>query len=284
MASITTVDASNPQEDEPARRVEVACRDLAVGTNLWPFTWEEIELEPKATKICLSRTFRTMEYEILHTGGFLRLATERGRVYWVSQNASEHRSPDWKLHFSVVLEDIPTAWNILTRLFVEQGCDFGMKAVAQEAWATWPEKQRGRELTVYIFQHSKTDYPNGGPMLEFLPEGSAHNYWLGPEFERDSDYWWGFVRQVESAFKAAHIRTRGCAHGDLWLGLDYSSLRNEAFVLENELFVYPPNKFGWNGARHAWPMKLPAKLRWRAAVSQLLADVKTCERRSSHRD
>ncbi len=107
-----------------------------------------------------------LRYEILHTGGFVRLCTDRGRVYWMlgsithavcvhawgrhavfgrgaqrhrrslgcvaaerceghelrccasfldirlAQNEHDHRLPDWKLHFSVELEDIPRrmAW------------------------------------------------------------------------------------------------------------------------------------------------------------------------------
>merc|ERR1712224_1178171 len=114
-----------------------------------PFQWSVIEQEPKVLRTCLSRAHRTMQYETLHTGGFLRLATERGRVYWLSQNSFEHRVPDWKLHFSIVPRDIPRAWDILSKLFMDLACDFGMKVVSGDALCSWPDSQRGRELTVY---------------------------------------------------------------------------------------------------------------------------------------
>jgi hypothetical protein len=103
-----------------------------------------------------------MEYAVLHTGGFLRICTSRGRVYWLAQNEHEHTTPDWKLHFSVALDDIPRAWDIVACAFVQQHCEIGMKAVlldsgvGDEASAgrqqDWQQTQRGRELTVYIYQ------------------------------------------------------------------------------------------------------------------------------------
>ncbi|CAJ1344225.1 unnamed protein product, partial [Effrenium voratum] len=202
--------------------VELACRGQPN-----PFRWTEIEHEPKVLRNCISRGFRSTEYEILHTGGFVRLCTDRGRVYWLAQNEHEHRLPDWKLHFSVAVEDIPRAWDILTELFLGEGCDFGMKAVAQEAFDSWPAKQRGRELTVYIFQNHAA-YAGGGPMMGYCP-GSEHNFWLGPEFEREAGFWASFVDQAEHLLAAGGIRSRGVAHGDLKLG-HYASLRNESFM------------------------------------------------------
>lgn len=123
-----------------------AC-EVAVRSQPNPFSWAEIEHEPKVQRCCIGRSFRSTEYEILHTGGFVRLCTERGRVYWLAQNENDHRLPDWKIHFSVHLADIPRAWNILTDLFLKEACDFGMKAVAGEAFDSWPPEQRGREIT-----------------------------------------------------------------------------------------------------------------------------------------
>jgi hypothetical protein len=48
----------------------------------------------------MSRWMQTRTYHVLHTGGFLRLATERGRVYWVAQNMTSHSTPDWVSHLS----------------------------------------------------------------------------------------------------------------------------------------------------------------------------------------
>lgn len=252
------------------------CRLLAATADPHPFRWAAIEEEPKVMRRCLTRAHRTMEYEILHTGGFVRLCTERGRVYWLAQNEHEHRLPDWKLHFSVLPRDVPRAWDVLSRLFVAEACDFGMKAVAAEALATWPAKQRGRELTVYIFQHCAA-YADGGPMMECCDPRSEHRFWLGPEFERSGAFWRAFVLKAESMLEEAGVESHGgAATGDLPLGR-YASLRNEAFVpgFEDALdglrgppaFVYPPNEAGWNAAQHAPPMPIPVLGRcWAAAV------------------
>jgi hypothetical protein len=206
-----------------------------------------------------------MEYEILHTGGFVRLCTERGRVYWLAQNSCEHTSPDWKIHFSILPRDVPRAWDIITEIFMSNGCDFGMKAVASDALLSWPESQRGRELTVYIFQHCHA-YADGGPMMDLCSPGTEHRFWLGPEFQRGSDFWCDFVRQAEHALRMAGIDSHGgAADGDLPLG-KYASLRNEAFVAARvemhgsaalPIFIYPPNMSGWNAARHTVPLRIP---------------------------
>lgn len=217
-----------------------------------------------------------MEYEILHTGGFLRLCTERGRVYWLAQNTIDHRPPDWKLHFSILPRDVPRAWDVLSALFVARACDFGMKAVAAEALPSWPQRQRGRELTVYIFQHCAV-YNGGGPMMDCCPPGSEHRFWLGPEFQRDPAFWSAFVEEAEHLLHAAGIeRHRGFAEGDVPLGW-YASLRNEAFIpgyeeIENgkrgvATFIYPPNEAGWNAAGHLLPLHVPLHRRLQASAS-----------------
>jgi hypothetical protein len=45
---------------------------------------------PKADHITDIRLHKTMSYYVLHTGGFVRLVTERGRVYWAAQNETSH--------------------------------------------------------------------------------------------------------------------------------------------------------------------------------------------------
>ncbi|CAE7209268.1 unnamed protein product [Symbiodinium sp. CCMP2592] len=182
------------------------CTEVAVRASPNPFSWEVLEDEPKVQRTCIGRSFRSTEYEILHTGGFVRLCTERGRVYWLAQNEHDHRLPDWKLHFSVHIGDVPRAWNVLSELFLSQACDFGMKAVAGEALDSWPDEQRGRELTVYIFQDHPA-YKGGGPMMGYCP-GFEHNFWLGPEFERDSAFWLNFVVLAESQLKAVAFSYR----------------------------------------------------------------------------
>mmetsp|Transcript_38004 Transcript_38004/g.98357 ORF Transcript_38004/g.98357 Transcript_38004/m.98357 type:complete len:282 (-) Transcript_38004:125-970(-) len=271
------------------------CLELAPQAHPHPFEWEAIERDPKIPRTCLTRLHKTMEYEILHTGGFVRLCTERGRVYWLAQNEHDHRLPDWKVHISVQPEDVSKAWNVLTRLFVEEGCDFGMKAVAGEALASWPRAQRGREITIYIFQHDPA-YINGGPMVDLCPPGAEHRFWLGPEFERDAGFWSRLIGEGEQRLQAAGVRNHGgFAHGDLPLSGRYASVRNEAFVLmqdagerrEGMSYIYPPNHAGWNAAGHPCPLTLPWRARWRAAASRMLRRPgvvrQPCCRRLAHR-
>lgn len=275
------------QRTHQRRRVR-RCKALAVTAEPHPFTWAVIEREPKVTRRCLTRLHRTMEYEILHTGGFVRLCTERGRVYWLAQNSSEHTTPDWKLHFSILPRDVPRAWDILTHLFMSHGCDFGMKAVAGEALSSWPQCQRGRELTVYIFQHSHA-YADGGPMMEVCSAGTEHRFWLGPEFQHRPEFWQEFVIQAEHSLAVAGIDNHGgIADGDLALG-KYASLRNEAFVITGEerhgstalpIFSYPPNDYGWNAAGHELPMRIPLHRRGlRVARRGFLFLYSLCQRR-----
>jgi hypothetical protein len=66
------------------------------------------------------------------SNGFARIFTLKGRVYWITQAMLNHRSPDWKIHFSVHNDDVPLAFNLLSRLFFESKCLFGMKAIYPE--------------------------------------------------------------------------------------------------------------------------------------------------------
>mmetsp|Transcript_24460 Transcript_24460/g.56328 ORF Transcript_24460/g.56328 Transcript_24460/m.56328 type:complete len:269 (-) Transcript_24460:144-950(-) len=262
------------------------CAELAHLADPYPFRWEDITNEPKVVRCCLHRLHRTMEYEILHTGGFIRLCTERGRIYWMAQNEQDHRPPDWKLHFSIQPDHVPQAWDLLSKLFVDWGCDFGMKAVSEDHLSTWPRKQWGREITVYIFVHDGS-YPDGGPMMDLCDPGSEHRFWLGPEFERGSTFWWSFVHAAEALLASASIENNGgIATGDLALGGRYASLRNEAFVLGRDeevgdglKFIYPPNAEGWNAARHPCPLDL-SSLRGRRAQVSLPLSLHCCHRRS----
>jgi hypothetical protein len=123
-------------------------------TDSHPFCWNRIMKDPKgqhATYECRGSWYKTMKYDILHTGGFLRLFTLRGRIYWNAQNEAEHTTPDWKFHFSCDLEHIGAAWNSLTALFMDMKCEIGMKVTVLDA-DQWSEGQRGREITVYIYR------------------------------------------------------------------------------------------------------------------------------------
>jgi hypothetical protein len=122
--------------------------------NQHQFSWQTISAAPTADHGTVSvrgSWYKTMNYEVLHNGGFLRLFTTRGRIYWSAQNETSHITPDWKIHFSCCIEDIPRAWNSLAALFIDMKCEIGMKATTVER-ANWSERQRGREITVYLYR------------------------------------------------------------------------------------------------------------------------------------
>jgi hypothetical protein len=169
-----------------------------------------------------------MRYEILHSGGFVRLFTLRGRAYWNAQNETEHTSPDWKFHVSCHLDDLPVAWNSLTALFMDMKCEIGMKATILSS-TQWSSTQRGREITIYLyrFHHSYRGYMQG-----VVPEHD-HDLYLGTEFDQiyTTPFWFTLVREIEKRCATIGIRSRGVADGDLLLpGCGYVSLRNEAYV------------------------------------------------------
>lgn len=191
------------------------------------------------------------ELEIMHTGGFVRLYHIRCRLYWLIQNQYEHRTPDWKLHFSVELDDVPKAWNLLAALFMKFQLHTGMKAYYAPK-ETWRPGQRGREITVYLYTHHSIY--GTGPQPELAE--------LGPEHELSSERVSEFVLRAEELLAKHKIRPRGCAAGDLKLGR-YSSLRNEAFVAKKQevspskfttVFEYPSNQAGWNAQGHYCPL------------------------------
>lgn len=249
-----------------------------------PFSWASIDKDPKGDHGTIElRDFKTRQYHILHTGGFVRLCTRRGRAYWIAQNMCGHQTPDWKIHFSTSLEDVGRAWDILVALFMERSGGVGLKACISHLGShmhgekkgtvnasRWKSGQHGRELTVYIYRFDER-YENGGPG----GSGEGGAYYLGPEYNRTSEYWWDWIVEAERRLKAHGIQRgsgaqRGFAVGDLPLpGCTYASLRNEAFVKDpsavhsagrhgtsSPLPVYPPNDCGWNAANHDIPFSL----------------------------
>lgn len=246
-----------------------------------PFHWGRIIAAPKADHGTYSmRWMRTMTYHVLHNNGFLRLATERGRVYWLAQNETMHTTPDWKIHFSIAPrgdweEDIGVAWNILSSLFMERCCEVGMKA----KYSPWLDtKQQGRELTVYIyaFDAQFNEGHVGGPMAGLSPEGLDHLHHLGREFEAwyGGNFWMLFILEAERLLRAAGLHSAGVADGDLALpGCNFASIRNEAYVRElnedwingdppsqRQVLQYPPNRRGWNAAGHQNPFEATVEL------------------------
>jgi len=233
-----------------------------------PVSWRSIMSAPKEPHNVSIRCQSTVNYHVLHTGGFVRLCSDRGRCYWVAQNETGHRSPDWKIHVSVELQDIAAAWDVVSATFLEWGCDFGMKATTLNA--QWPAEQRGREITVYVYVHDSTTalFQDGGPQGAWLSaqrdwqqrltreeQEALCAVWLSPEFERDgTTYWKPFVQNLEARLTAHGVRSRGCADGDILLGGRYCSLRNEAFVPPDHEPggepCYPSNAQGWNAMNH----------------------------------
>lgn len=229
-----------------------------------PFHWHKIHENPKGDHgECTIESndyfFKPMTYHILHTGGFLRLCTNRGQAYWLIQNSLNHQTPDWKLHFSCTLDDIPKAWNILVKLTFESRLEIGFKVVSfDHIDDQWHKDQVGREITVYIYSPGDEKFKN-----HFLKRDaeSDPDLWFDDEyFDKiyDSIFWFKFIKMVEKRFKRNNIRPNQStrAHGDLWIpGCTYASLRNEAFVMDGEgNYVYPSNVRGYNAANQRCPI------------------------------
>jgi hypothetical protein len=180
------------------------------------------------------------EYSAICNNGWIKLHTTKGKVYWLAQNELNHVTPDWKFHVSVVPEDIPRAWNLVTKIFLEMRCQSGMKtAYLKENTNT----AKGREITIYIYQYVK-----GYSSISEI----GKQYGLNLSDEHSENFWIRFFNKIEEILSINNIRSNGLANGDKKLG-KYTSLRNEAYVrLKNEL-VYPPDNFGWNAARQSFP-------------------------------
>lgn len=217
------------------------------------FSWESILQSPKSQRELIvdsGRYFiKPMRYHILDGNGFVRLATTKGRVYWLVQNSKEHTLPDWKFHISVALDDLPKAWNIVAAIFMEARCELGMKATNDN---DWPTSQYGREITIYAYSHCP-DYEKNYLTEESL---SDPDFRLGQELENiyNTLFWFVFLQKIDKHLCRASIRTNGKANGDLVLpGLHFITLRNESFIKINGLNTYPPNEYGYNASKHMNP-------------------------------
>jgi hypothetical protein len=225
-----------------------------------PFLYETIMEDPKKPRD-LFKVDDNTEYEVLHNNGFLRINTLRCRMYHIYQARYGYQLPDWKIHFSVARDDLPKAWNILSTLFMERKCQSAMKVVvADYGKLTWPEDMRGREITVYIYQHKK-----------YYDE--VEEYAPIPQMQQSREFWLSFIAAAEARLAVQKIKPLPPPDGDYPLGT-YSSLRNEAFTLmlpkwENKIaksnlakfddrqYCYPPNDAGWNAAGHKNPLINP---------------------------
>ena len=220
-----------------------------------PFAWANLLTEPRGDHGTVTErlTGRAVDgcppltwFTLYDQGGFLRLLTKRGANYFAQQNLTGHITPDWKIHFSVEHDDLPTAWNLLASLFMSMRCEFALKCTVCDA-SQWTTDQYGRELTVYMFVHDAAYEEASASQAD--PETR-----LGVQYERDASWWQEFVARAERMLAAHSVRTRGCAVGDLPMsGCRYASLRNEAFVDD----AYPSNQLGFNAAKHPLPSLLP---------------------------
>lgn len=81
------------------------------------------------------------------------------RSVWVLNAYSMYVCMQWMLYvhshcfFFVFFRH--QAWDLLASLFVERGCEVGIKATYSHLLGGWSENQRGREITLYIFCHDK---------------------------------------------------------------------------------------------------------------------------------
>lgn len=225
------------------------------------------------------------QYQVQNSAddGFVRLYTMLGHRYWIAQAEMLHRTPDWKLHFSVDLEDVPLAWNIIAFYFIKRRCLSAMKAV--NLMSSPPDFMRGREITVYIYRYHQSYI---GKL--FYDEDTPFD--LDSEYEQTGAFWLSWASYVDDALSQAGVRCNGLADGDRLLGR-YCSYRNEAFVRVSptacarllaqerafqETFsgaagrTYPPNILGYNAARHADPFSEPSNRRaWFAVFAFIIA-------------
>jgi len=240
--------------------------DFVAHEKIGPKDTKRLELEPPLDGSCALR-----EYQIQNSvdDGFIRLYTSLGHRYWVAQAQCHHRSPDWKVHVSVELDDIPQAWNLVAALFLIRRCTSAMKVV--NLVTPPPDFMRGREITLYIFRHD----PWYGAAKFFDPVESAGGKTLGVQFEQGAAYWLDFVAEIERTLEVAGVRPRGLAEGDARISsCRFCSLRNEAFVrvsariarslvpeeaafqqrFARQGWSYPPNLMDFNAAGHSNPL------------------------------
>lgn len=178
--------------------------------------------------------YQENEYYGICNNGFIKLRTLEGNSYWLSQNENNHTTPDFKFHISVINKDIKKAWNLIVSLYIYKQCWEGCKV----SYVTEGDIEKGREITIYIFKYDK-------------------EIDIGIHKERSQNFWYDFFICAEHILKRNCIRSNGCAEGDLPLG-EYISIRNEAFILDpiKDVYVYPPNKEGWNHCNHTPPFDL----------------------------
>ncbi|KAG2387233.1 hypothetical protein C9374_001565 [Naegleria lovaniensis] len=144
-----------------------------------------------------SKMHKLNGYYIGASNNFVRVFTLNGRKYWISQALCNHRAPDYKVHFSVVPQDVPRAFNLISKHFYQRKLKFGMKAIMIDKetesksmsdesfkWNThtgndksftleWPQSMRGREITLYIYRYYEIEKLKN--IREYLCVGGDHD-------------------------------------------------------------------------------------------------------------
>jgi hypothetical protein len=215
--------------------------------------YEEFIITPKTVR---EYQDKDIQYIALHTGGFVKLYTNKTQQYWCLQNEQSHKTPDWKIHFSIKIDDVPKAWNIITKIFIEHKCETGMKTImyfnmTDDRDYVWDytfnkwisSSQVGREITLYV-----PTYCNKYKDSDILSMFSTADKFNKTKFSLK--YWLNLVSIIEQELLTNNIATNGIADGDLTINNSYASIRNEAYVLVDGEYIYPPNEHGYNGAGH----------------------------------
>lgn len=208
-----------------------------------------------------------LTYEILHTGGFVKLYTLKGRLYWTTQANHGMKKPDWKIHFAISRQHIPLAWDIIAKLFMESKCEFGMKVRWQSLIPPEQEKQQQHQQQQPAQGEDAEAEEDAGspPSEETQAEGESPRYaWSEEmwgrevtvycytnqaEYKDDSvpldggatldlkktdqkprTFWKEFVRRAEKRLARNGVQEIRLNPGDVPFGKRYASLRNEAFV------------------------------------------------------
>lgn len=220
------------------------------------FTYEHLINHVSNSSLVPSCKINGILYEAISANSYIKLRTQKGLEYWISQAEHNRREPDWKIHFAIAEHDIAKAWNSLAHLFLKMRCDYIMK-VKTHPPQEWPIHMHGREITIYV------------------PMPSAQLGLKRNNVQR-SKFWVTFIEIAEQQLSATNVEARATAVGDLQLGR-YCSIRNEAFILKTAemiipdeqwegydrrleeikpnvaQYIYPPNESGYNAAKHPEP-------------------------------
>ena len=211
---------------------------------------------------------KKVKFELLVSNGYVKFYTYKGRMYHVQQNRLQHLSSDWKFHFNVCEEDIPKAWQIITKILLNYTLKYvdnktfddlflSMKAINTNLQKKWPKYMFGREITVYIYQYIK-ELNETEKGVEITGDNNEKKYlFYKKDEEQNFNFWLNFLIDCEKELSSSNIRFKkldGAADGDLYIG-KYASLRNESFTYDknNDTQEYPTNDKGWNYNKQKMP-------------------------------